>query len=311
MPGMSPPGGAELRRRAARARALLRPCVVCARRCGADRLAGDGPPAAAFCGLGGQTRCYRCLLSLSEELELLPSLMVYFAGCNLRCRFCTQAPASIAAGQGEPVEPASLAAWLAAAVAGGARSINLVGGEPSLQLHTLLELALAAADRPLPLVLNSNMYMSPGSLELLDGVVALYLADLKFGNDDCAERLAAVPGYLATVTGNLLAVAARGGRLIVRHLLLPGHLDCCFVPVVQWLARNLPDVRFSLQAGYVPAGEAWQDEQLARTVSVVELAAAVRLAGELGLRQAPGEPLRRQAARPRAAGRWRWTRRRR
>ncbi|MHC5002020.1 MAG: radical SAM protein [Planctomycetota bacterium] len=282
---------AALRERAERARATLSRCTLCELRCGADRLRGEPAP----CGLGAETWSFKRHLSFAEELELLPSYMVYLDGCNMRCRFCVQGPTCFSPTAGEPVDPATLARELNDAAQAGARSINLLGGEPGLHVHTILAVA-AAAPGPLPLVLNSNMYMTPLVLELLDGVVGTYLADFKFGNDECARELAGIDRYVEVVTRNL-RIADRQGDLIVRHLLMPGHLDCCLEPVAEWVARHLPDARFSLMEGYVPAWRTvGRGDALGRTVSAAELARARGVVARLGLREAsppceaPAEP---------------------
>jgi putative pyruvate formate lyase activating enzyme len=270
---------ALIRARAARAREGLRCCALCERRCGVDRSAGERAP----CGLGDQTWCFKRHVSYAEELELLPSYMVYLVGCNFRCRFCVQAPQCFAPADGVRIDPVTAAAGFAGVVGRGARTINLLGGEPSLHLHTILEIA-AEAPEALPLVLNTNMYMTPEVIDLLDGVVSLYIADFKFGGDRCAEELAGVQRYTAVVTRNLLRVAPRT-RLIVRHLLMPGHLDCCFRPVVRWLAENLPDTPFTLMTGYVPAWRAARGGPLNRCLTADEVDEAERLLGELGVRR--------------------------
>lgn len=270
----------ELRERAARAREMLRPCTLCERRCAVDRLAGERAP----CGLDDQTWCFKRHVSYAEELPLLPSYMVYLGGCNFRCRFCVQAPACFDPRSGVRVRAPEVARDLERVVARGARTINLLGGEPSLHLHTILEIA-AEADEPLPLVLNSNMYMTPEVVDLLDGVVEMYLADFKFGNDACARSLAGVDRYVEVVTRNLRLAAAQA-PMIVRHLLMPGHFECCFRPVVRWLAENLPEVPFTLMSGYVPAWRAGACADLGRTLTEEERDRAVRLVADLGLRRA-------------------------
>jgi putative pyruvate formate lyase activating enzyme len=219
-------------------------------------------------------------VSFAEELELLPSYMVYLAGCNLRCSFCLQREECISGGgRGEEVRPARFARDLERIVRRGARTINLAGGEPSLHLHTILQIA-AGAGRPLPLVLNSNMYMTPEALELLDGVVEVYLADFKFGNDRCAAAIAGAGRYVDVVRRNLLAAAARG-RLLVRHLLLPGHVECCFVPIARWMAAHLPSAPLHVMDGFVPS---WRGgDGLDRLVSIREISLARRWVEDLGL----------------------------
>ena len=75
-----------------------------------------------------------------------------------------------------------------------------------------------------------------------------------------------------------LALASVHGDLIVRHLLLPGHFDCCFVPIIDWIAEQMPDVKFSLRDGYLPRWQAARDPELGRVVSRAEACEARRLA---------------------------------
>jgi putative pyruvate formate lyase activating enzyme len=270
----------ELRDRATRARQMLRSCRLCEKRCGIDRAAGERAP----CGLGDQSWCFKRHVSYAEELQLLPSYMVYLGGCNFRCRFCVQGPTCFSPRLGVQVHPAEVARDFERVVGRGARTINLLGGEPSLHLHTILEVA-AEADEPLPLVLNSNMYMTPEVLDLLDGVIALYVADFKFGSDTCARSLAGIDRYIEVVSRNLLLAADRA-PLIVRHLLMPGHIECCFRPVVQWLADHLPETPFNLMTGYVPAWRAADSDSLSRTLTAAECEEAERTVRALGLRRA-------------------------
>lgn len=273
------PDRAVLRERAARVREGLRSCTLCERRCGVDRSAGEPAP----CGLRDETWCFKRHISYAEELELLPSYMVYLGGCNFRCRFCVQAPRCFDPAGGVRVDPATAAAGFGAVVRRGARTINLLGGEPSLHLHTILEIA-AESSEVLPLVLNTNMYMTPEVIELLDGVVSMYIADFKFGRDECAEELAGVKRYRAVVERNLLLAAPRA-PLIVRHLLMPGHIGCCFRPVARWLAEHLPETPFTLMTGYVPEWRATRAGPMGRCLSRDEVDEAEAFVQELGLRR--------------------------
>jgi putative pyruvate formate lyase activating enzyme len=186
------------------------------------------------------------------------------------------------------VTPARLGAELSQAVQRGVKTISLLGGEPTVHAHTILELAAAAPQR-LPLALNTNMYMTPAVLDLLDGVVDWYLADFKFGRDTCAERIADVPNYTAVVQRNLRLAAARA-NVIVRHVLLPGHLECCFRPIVDWLGRTLPGARFQLYPGYVPCGAGGDDPALGRLNTRAEVCAAEAYLRKTSLRTAAASP---------------------
>ncbi len=260
-----------------RAKSALASCEVCELRCGANRLRGEVGP----CGLGADSYTYKRHLSLAEEVELLPAYMVYLSGCNMRCRFCIQAPQCFDPCRGELINPRALSQEITDAVKYGAKTITLIGGEPALHPHTILELA-AASDRQLPIALKTNLYITPQTLDLLEPVVRIYLVDFKFGRDDCAKRIAGVDRYTHVLTRNLRIVAERGD-LFIRHLLMPGHLDCCFKPVAEWVAANLPEAVFELMPGYLPAWRAVADPQMGRTCNIDELEEATSWVCSLGL----------------------------
>jgi putative pyruvate formate lyase activating enzyme len=249
-------------------KAILKSCDLCEIRCGANRLAHEPSP----CGLGAETYCFKRYVSFTEEVELVPALRVYLGGCNFRCRFCNTAPDCFRAQLGERVDPVGLASQCQAAVRAGVRTINVLGGEPSLHLHAILEVAAAAPG--LPLVLNTNAYMTPKVLDLLAGLIHEYLVDFKFGNDECARRLAGVSRYLEVVTRNL-GILRETESFRIRHLLMPGHLDCCFRRVVDWLSENLPGTRFRLLTSYVPGWRAETDRGLGRLNARADVRAAV------------------------------------
>lgn len=260
----------DLAERAVQIRESLKRCELCEWRCGIDRTRTHSAP----CHLGTDTHVFCQYLSLTEEPEVVPALRIYFGGCNFRCRFCDTAPECFVPNRGSRIDPPAYAAELAQAVTAGAKSISILGGEPTLHAHTLLE--LAAADPTLPIALNSNLYMTPEVIDQLRGVAALYLGDFKFGNDGCAERLAGAPRYFEVITRNILHIL-EGTPLIVRHLLMPGHFDCCFRPVINWLSRNTPGIRFQLYTGYVPCWRASADPDIGRLNTRAEAREAVEL----------------------------------
>lgn len=259
---------------------MLRHCTVCELRCGVDRLRGEPCP----CRLGVNTYAYKRYVSLNEDPSLSPALRVFLGGCNFRCRFCDEGPDCFRPDHGNQIDPTSFAAGCERSLARGVKTISLIGGEPTLHPHTILATAAAAA-RPLPLVLNSNMYMTPEILDLLEGVVTKYLADFKFGNDRCAKSIAGVPRYTEVLHQNLIH-AARSTDVVVRHLLIPGHFDCCFRPVVDWLTHNLPAVPFQLYTGYVPCWKASGDRAIGRLNSRDEAAQATEYMRQAGLARA-------------------------
>ncbi len=141
---------------------------------------------------------------------------------------------------------------------------------------------MAGCDDLPPVVWKSNFFGTIEGFALLDGVVDVYVADLKFGSDTCARQIAGVDGYVQIVTRNLL-LAAQGTRLIVRHLLLPGHLECCYLPVVDWMYRHMPAVPFRIMTGYLPRWQASRCRDLAAPLGRDAGLQAVAVAREKGL----------------------------
>lgn len=243
---MVPP---DIDRRIEAARGHARACDLCERRCGVDRLSGER----GYCGLGAGARVFNELLHFGEELELIPSHAVYLTGCNFRCVFCMTGDFILKENvgrRGAALEPQAFAAVVARRRAEGATNLNFLGGEPSVNLLAILEL-LRECPADTRVVWNSNMYFSEAQAELLRGVVDVYLADWKYGNDGCAMRLSGAPRYLEILARNL-RFAIESADAIVRYLVMPGHNECCFEPLAARLARDFPGVRVSILDPYLP-----------------------------------------------------------
>jgi putative pyruvate formate lyase activating enzyme len=210
---------------------------------------------------------------------------VALSGCDLRCDFCITGAASWNPRAGSGFDARAMAKQAIAALAGGARTIQLLGGEPTVHLPAALEF-VSWLPETARLVWKTNAHGSAQARELLDGMFDVWLADFKFGNDACARRLAKVPDYVRVVRENLLW-ANEHSELIVRHLLMPGHVECCWQSVAEWLAAALPGVKVNLRSGFWPAWQAARHAELRGTVSASESARAVALARRLGLNLVP------------------------
>jgi putative pyruvate formate lyase activating enzyme len=272
---------ARARENAAQARAMLAACRFCAHDCGVDRRAGP----AGLCHAGAEAHYFGAQIEVTDELELIPTYAVALSGCDLRCAFCITGAESWNAGAGEAFDAAAIARRAEAALERGARTIMVLGGEPTVHLPAALEFVshLPAEAR---LVWKTNAHGGAAARELLDGMFDVWVADLKFGNDACAQSLARVSNYNSVVRGNLLWAAGRCD-LIVRHLLMPGHLECCWKPAAQWLAGALPGVKTNLRSGFWPAWNSRRHPELSRPVSTGEGEAAWAWARELGLNLVP------------------------
>lgn len=234
-----------------------------------------------MCKAGAQPHVHLAQIEMGEELELIPTFAVAFSGCDLRCAFCITGAQSWNPQAGETISPVELARRAEAALAAGVRTVTILGGEPTIHLPFLLEFVAAMPDDA-RLVLKTNGYGSALSRELLRGLFDVWCVDYKFGNDACAERLACVPNYSAVVRENLLW-AARETDLIVRHLLMPGHLECCWRPIAAWLGTHLPGAKVSLRTGFWPGWQAHRHSELNRPLSIRETDRARDVAAEWAL----------------------------
>ncbi len=262
------------------ARRILSSCRMCERRCGADRAAGER----GYCGVGAESRVASMFLHFGEEPELVPSHTIFFSGCTFRCVYCQNWDIAMDARAGSPADPDLLARSLREGLRQGSRNANFVGGNPDPNLHVILETISWLGDdgKRLPMVWNSNMYTSKEAMRLLDGVMDVYLADFRYGNDACAARYSEVEGYFEVVSRNFL-LAHRQGEIMLRQLLLPGHLECCTARIMTWVAENIPGTYFNLMFQYRPEYRAALYPELDRRLTGEEKREALGLARRLGL----------------------------
>jgi putative pyruvate formate lyase activating enzyme len=260
---------------------MLADCRFCAHDCGVNRLAGES----GLCHAGAEARFFSAQTEVSDELELIPTFAMTLSGCDLRCDFCITGASSWNPRAGASFDAQTMAARAKTALQDGARTIMVLGGEPTIHLPAALEF-VSLLPETAKLVWKTNAHGSAQARELLDGMFDVWLADYKFGNDTCARRLAKVPDYVRVVQENL-RWAADHSELIVRHLLMPGHVECCWKPVAEWLAANLPGVKVNLRSGFWPASHAARHIELQQTVSADESRHAFRFAQDLGLNLIP------------------------
>jgi len=269
------------RKHALLARSALADCHLCAHHCGVNRLNGE----TGLCHAGANANFFFAQTEVTDELELIPTFAVALSGCDLRCDFCITGAESWNPRAGKIFSAEEMAAKAKAALVDGAKTVMILGGEPTIHLPAALELVAALPDNA-KLVWKTNAHGSAQARELLDGMFDVWLADFKFGNDGCAQRLAKVSDYVAVVQENLLW-ANEHSELVVRHLLMPGHIDCCWKPVAAWLAENLPGVKVNLRSGFWPAWHTARHVELRGTVSTSETERAWEIAREHRLNLIP------------------------
>lgn len=263
--------------RARLAHAALGGCRLCPQDCGVNRLAGER----GWCGAGATARVFSAQVEVGDELELIPTYAVAFNGCDMRCAFCITGIDSWNPHRGEPFDATVLAEKATVALQSGARTVMVLGGEPTIHLPEAIRF-VAALPSTARLVWKTNAYIAAGAREWLDGLFDVCLADYKFGNDRCAERLGAIVDYQPHVQDTLLW-ASQTSDLIIRHLLMPGHLACCWEPIARWIATHLPATKVSLRSGFWPAWKARQHPELRRPVRTTEEQQAAGIARSYGL----------------------------
>jgi putative pyruvate formate lyase activating enzyme len=164
----------------------------------------------------------------------------------------------------------------------GSRNVNFVGGNPDQHAHTIL-MVMKASSVNLPMVWNSNMYHSKELAEIIEDVVDVFLADFRYGNNTCAKRLSNVNNYWEVVTRNFKS-AYENSEMIIRHLILPGHLECCSEPILRWIADNLgQSVRFNLMFQYYPTYKAYEYPDISRRLTYEEKKRSIELVERYGL----------------------------
>lgn len=257
---------------------ILESCHFCEHRCGANRLEGER----GTCRVGSSASISSDFIHRGEEPELVPSYTIFFSGCTLKCQFCQNWDISQDPENGRKLSPREISKSISEMREGGARNVNWVGGDPTPNLHNVLA-SLRECETNIPSVWNSNMYLTEEGMKLLSGTQDVYLTDFKYGNDECAQKYSKVANYWEVVSRNHL-LASEDSEIIIRHLVLPGHLECCTEKILEWVSEELgPGTRVNLMGQYRPAGRAREYPELSRRISGDEMKRAFEMAEEAGL----------------------------
>jgi len=286
----------ELARRVERARALLADCMLCPRNCHVNRLADQF----AVCKTGRYAIVSSYFAHFGEEDCLRGrsgSGTIFFAWCNLRCVFCQNYDISWEGG-GCRISPEGLAAMMLELQGHGCHNINFV--TPEHVVPQILEALFIAVERGLrlPLVYNTGAYDSLDSIELMDGVVDIYMPDFKFWDAEMARRYVRAPDYpeaarrvikamhaqVGVLTCDETGIARRG--VLLRHLVMPGGVVGTR-EIFEWIAREVsPDTFINLMGQYRPANRVSRGDfvEINRRVSPREFEDALDAARAAGLR---------------------------
>jgi putative pyruvate formate lyase activating enzyme len=283
----------DLRRRADELRGHLRECDLCPHLCRVDRIAGE----LGQCEAEERARIASFGPHFGEEPPLVGrggSGTVFFSHCTLRCVYCQNWDISQSA-EGDEVSDTELADIMLALQQRGCENVNVVS--PTHYLVPVLAALTIAADEGLaiPLVYNTSGWERVEILHLLDGVVDVYLPDIKYADPESAERLSCAPGYPAQAFAALremhrqvgeLDVDSRGlarRGLMVRHLVLPND-RAGTREVTRFIAQELsPNTYVNVMGQYRPEHRAAEHTDIARRPTPQELHDAREAARAAGL----------------------------
>ncbi len=283
----------ELSKRVQAAGELLASCTVCPRECRVNRLAGEK----GNCLTGHSAMVSSYGPHFGEEKPLSGwrgSGTIFLARCNLNCLYCQNHDISQTSA-GEEMEPEQIAGLMLRLQSYGCHNINLVSPTHVVpQLLAAISTAACSGLR-LPIVYNSGGYDSVPTLRLLDGVVDIYMPDMKYASADAALRYSNIPGYpqvnraavqeMHRQVGDLLlderGIALRG--LLVRHLILPNRLAGS-AEIFDFIAREISTSTYlNLMDQYRPEYMAQQHPELNRRITSEEYQEVIRLARQAGL----------------------------
>jgi putative pyruvate formate lyase activating enzyme len=284
----------ELESRVEEARAMLEECRLCGRECHVDRLEGTK---GAVCRTGEKAVVSSFNAHFGEEDPLVGqhgSGTIFFTNCNLKCQFCQNYEIS-QLGEGREVSAEEIAGMMLHLQGRGCHNVNFVS--PTHVIPQIMAALLIAAEKGLrvPLVHNTGGYDSLETLSLLDGIVDIYMPDMKYADEKVGRKYSKVKEYpqvnqaavreMHRQVGDLVTdeqgIAQRG--LLVRHLVLPNGLAGTS-EIVRFLAEEIsPETYVNVMSQYRPTYKAHEYPDIDRRPTMEGLEEAVSLAQEAGL----------------------------
>jgi putative pyruvate formate lyase activating enzyme len=279
---------------------LLKSCTVCPRNCEIDRTQGE----TSHCGVDARLKVSSINLHFGEEPPVSGvhgSGTIFLSGCNLKCVYCQNYPISQLR-HGEYVTTEQLADGMLELEKGGAHNINFV--TPTHYVPQLMEAMLLAYKRglTLPIVYNSSGYDKVETLKLLDGIVEIYMPDMRYSSEESAQCYSSAENYpeinraaiseMYRQVGDLVldddGVAVQG--LMVRHLVLP-HGISGSEAIFKFLAEKISKNTYvSLMSQYFPAHKATSLEKLSRRLLSDEYKLALDAFDRAGLSNGYAQP---------------------
>jgi putative pyruvate formate lyase activating enzyme len=273
-------------------RAQLEHCELCPRKCGVDRLAGR----VGFCGAGAKPRVASLCLHRGEEPPISGdrgSGTIFFSGCTMKCVYCQNYPIS-QMGYGNDVEVSDLVDMMLKLQRQGAHNINLVTATHFLPQTAQALIAARVSGLTIPVVSNTSGYERVETIRALEGLVQVYMVDMRYSRAETAARYSQTPDYpehnraaIYEMFGQVGPLECRNGLAVrgvmIRHLILPGLMDETR-EILQFIASELPaSVPVSLMTQYFPANKALEHPEISRKITSEEYQEAIAMLDALGL----------------------------
>jgi putative pyruvate formate lyase activating enzyme len=272
---------------------MLGSCCLCPRKCKVNRLKGK----TGFCKIALHPVVYSSLPHHGEEPPISGqsgSGTIFFSGCNMRCVYCQNHEFSQKI-EGKAVSPEELAGSMLKLQALGCHNINLV--TPTHVMPQIIQALVLAIPRGLaiPLVYNTGGYELPEIIKLLDGIVDIYLADMRYGDDTMAQKYSSAPDYVRFNQEAVRQMHKQTGiaefdnagvikkGLIIRHLVLPNNISGTG-KIMKFIAGNISkDTYISLMSQYTPYHEAAKHKETGRRITQDEYMDAQNIMQGCGL----------------------------
>lgn len=273
---------------------MLDNCKLCARNCSVNREQGQK----GFCNCDDKVKIALVSTHNYEEPCISKgngSGTIFFSNCNLRCTYCQNYKISHE-GFGKEITTKRLSEIFIEQQEKGVNNINLV--TPTTYVYQIIEAIKIAKNNGLsiPIVYNTNSYENVETIKMLEGLIDIYLPDLKYYSNILSQKYSKAPNYFATAKESILEMYNQVGGIkldsegiitkgvIIRHLILPNHIQNT-KNVLKWIKENMKeDIYVSIMAQYFPTYKAKEDSLLNRKISRKEYKIVENYIYELGFK---------------------------
>ncbi len=267
-------------------RLVLEKCEICERRCKKNRFKEHG-----YCRLNSNPSVSSAFLHHGEESPLVPSGTIFFESCVFRCVFCQNSDISQEwddkTGEsisGQIMTPEQIARVARHLAKEGARNINYV--TPTANASAIIS-SLKFQTENITQLWNSNMYSNKRIWRIILDLMDFHLPDFKYWDDEFAYRMSGVKNYREVISRNIELAHNEGSKeIIIRHLVMPGRIEEDTIPILEWVAKNVPKALVNIMGQYRPAYKVIHDSkyrEIKRRPMEKEMKKAIKKSDELGI----------------------------